>query len=343
LPQRRESKRRGGDQKGQEDTMPRHSLPDRPVRVHRSELAVPATSEKFFAKAAQGPADVIFLDLEDAVAPTRKEEARENAIRGLNEIDWGRKTVAVRVNGADTPWGLRDIIEVVTRCPRLDLVLLPKVGTAFDVQFADELIGRLEPERGDDKRIGIEILIETTLGLANVESIAASSDRLEAIIFGVGDYSVELGTCGEEIGAADPRYAVSPVGAPETRHWNDQWHFAIARIANACRAHGLRAIDGPFANYGDADAYRASALRGAALGCEGKWAIHPSQIEIANEVYSPDAARVQWAREVLEELEAANRDGRGAYGRGAVLIDMAVEKIARSVLQRHELIEGVSA
>jgi len=311
--------------------------------VQRSELAVPATSGKFFAKAAQSPADVIFLDLEDAIAPSRKEEARDAAIRALNEVDWGTKTMAVRVNGADTPWGLRDIIKVVTQCPRLDLVLLPKVRTAFDVQFADELIGRLEPERQDDKRIGIEILIETTLGLANVESIAASSPRLEAIIFGVGDYSIELGTCGEVIGAPDPRYVVSPEGRPGETHWNDQWHFAIARIANACRAHGLRAIDGPFANYGDPEAYRASALRGAALGCEGKWAIHPSQLEIANEVFSPSAERVAWARAILEELEAANLKGQGAYGRGAILIDMAVEKVARSILIRHELVAGGSS
>lgn len=322
--------------------MPLRRLPDRPLRLQRSELAVPATSERFFSKAASGPADFIFLDLEDAIAPARKLDARDAAIRALNELDWGDKTMAVRVNAADTPWGLRDIIEVVTRCPRLDLVLLPKVGTAFDVQFADELIGRLEPERGDDKRIGLEILIETTLGLANVEQIAAASDRLEAIIFGVGDYSVDLGTCGEAIGAADPRYAVAPGGSSDgstgAPHWNDQWHFAIARIANACRANGLRAIDGPFANYGDPDAYRASAERGAALGCEGKWAIHPSQVAIANEVYSPSASRVDWARDILAELDAVNAEGQGAYGRGAVLIDMAVEKIARTVLKRHELV-----
>lgn len=318
--------------------MPQRRQPDRPVRLQRSELAVPATSERFFAKAAGGPADFIFLDLEDAIAPARKLDAREAAIRALNDVDWGSKTMAVRVNAADTPWGLRDIIEVVTRCPRLDLILLPKVGTAFDVQFADELIGRLEPERTDGKRIGLEILIETTLGLANVEDIAAASDRLEAIIFGVGDYSVDLGTCGEAIGAADPRYAVSPDSLPDTAHWNDQWHFAIARIANACRAHGLRAIDGPFANYGDPAAYRASAERGAALGCEGKWAIHPSQVEIANEVYSPSPSRVAWAQDILKELGEVNAGGQGAYGRGAVLIDMAVEKIARTVLTRQDLI-----
>jgi len=314
----------------------------KPIRVQRSELAVPATSEKFFKKAANGPSDFIFLDLEDAIAPGKKLEAREAAIRALNDLDWGSKTMAVRVNGANTPWGLRDIIEVVTRCPRLDMILLPKVNTAFDVEFVDELIGRLEPERSDGKRIGLEILVETTLGLSNVEAIAAASPRLEAIIFGVGDYSIELGTCGEEIGAADPRYVVSPEEQPETGHYNDQWHFAIARIANACRAHGLRAIDGPFANYGNPEAYRASALRGAALGCEGKWAIHPSQVEIANEVFSPEPRRVAWAREILEELEAANNDGLGAYGKGAVLIDMAVEKIARATLKRHQLISELN-
>ncbi len=309
---------------------------ERPVRLHRSELAVPATSERFFEKAARGAADAIFLDLEDAVAPAQKIEAREAAIAALDRIDWGDKTVAVRVNGLDTPWGLRDIIEVVTRARRLDLILLPKVGTPLDVQHVDALIGGLEPERPDGRRIGLEILIETTLGLSNVEAIAACSERLEAMIFGVGDYSIDLGTCGEEIGAPDPRYTVSPgQGAP---HWNDQWHFAIARIANACHAHGLRAIDGPFANYGDPAAYRASASRGAALGCEGKWAIHPSQIEIANEVFRPDAARIAWAHDILASLEAANTGGAGAFGRNNVLIDMAVAKIAESVLKREALI-----
>jgi malyl-CoA/(S)-citramalyl-CoA lyase len=318
----------------------------RTSRVQRSELAVPATSQHFFEKAAHSAADFIFLDLEDAVAPPRKPEAREIAIRALNELDWGNKTMAVRVNGLDTKWAHRDIIEVVTRAPRLDLVMIPKVGTAFDVQFVDALLTGLEREVKRKAKLGIEILIETTLGLANVETIAASSQRLEAMIFGIGDYSIDLRTCGEIIGASDPRYAVltDPDGqGRREKHWNDQWHFALARIANACRAFGLRAIDGPYANFGDPRGFRASAERAAALGFEGKWAIHPSQLEIANEVFSPTAREVGWAREILAKIEAASVGGDGAFGHDGVLIDLAVLKRAQAILDRQAAIDRVSA
>ncbi len=208
-------------------------------RVQRSELAVPATSTHFFERAASGAADFIFLDLEDAVAPARKPEAREIAIEALNRIDWGSKTLAVRINGLDTEWAHRDIIEIASRCPRLDLVMVPKVGTPFDVRFVDALLTGLEREFPRARPLGIEILIETTLGLANVEDIVQASDRLEAVIFGIGDYSIDLRTCGEIIGASDPRYAVltdADAHGGRRLHWNDQWHFALARIANACRA-----------------------------------------------------------------------------------------------------------
>jgi malyl-CoA/(S)-citramalyl-CoA lyase len=318
----------------------------RVARVQRSELAVPATSQHFFEKAARSAADFVFLDLEDAVAPPRKPEAREIAIRALNELDWGNKTMAVRINGLDTEWAHRDIIEIVTRAPRLDLMMIPKVGTAFDVQFVDALLTGLEREIKRETKLGIEILIETTLGVANVEAIAASSQRLEAMIFGIGDYSIDLRTCGEIIGASDPRYAVltDPDGqGRRERHWNDQWHFALARIANACRAFGLRAIDGPYANFGDPTGFRASAERAAALGFEGKWAIHPSQLEIANEVFSPTAREVGWAREILAKIEAASVGGDGAFGHDGVLIDLAVLKRAQAILDRHAAIDRVSA
>lgn len=310
-------------------------------RIQRSELAVPATSERFFDKARHGNADFIFLDLEDAVAPARKRQARETAVKALNEIDWRGKTMAVRVNGLDTEWGHRDIIEVVSRCPRLDLVLLPKCGTARDIGFVDALITGLEREQGAAKRIGIEALIETTLGLAHVEEIAAASDRLEALIFGIGDYSIDLGTCGEIIGASDPRYAVLTdpgAGGVRETHWNDQWHYALSRIANACRAWGLRAIDGPYANFGDPVGYRASAERAAALGFEGKWAIHPSQVDAANEIFSPAPERLAWARSILAEIDATAAAGDGAFGKDGVLIDMAVVKIARAICERHDAI-----
>lgn len=304
-------------------------------RVQRSELAVPATSPHFFQKAAQGPADSIFLDLEDAVAPNRREEGRANAVKALNDVDWGTKIVSVRVNGLDTPWAIADIM-AVARCPRLDMILLPKVQTSEDVRFVDRLLGCLELETPRERRVGIEILIETTRGLAKVEAIAASSPRLEGIIFGVGDYSIELENFDTVFGAPNPEYAV---GGAE----NDQWHFALARIANACRAHGLRPIDGPFANYGDPDAYRASAIRARALGFEGKWAIHPSQVAIANEIFSPTPAQIAWARRIADRMAAAASDGQGAIGIEGVLIDRAHVKLAEKILARATLFQGAVA
>ncbi|MEV4932045.1 CoA ester lyase [Sphingobium sp. LMA1-1-1.1] len=304
-------------------------------RVQRSELAVPATSPHFFQKAAQGPADSIFLDLEDAVAPNRREEGRANAVEALNAVDWGAKMVSVRVNGLDTPWAIADIM-AVARCPRLDMILLPKVQTSEDVRFVDRLLGCMELETPRERGVGIEILIETTRGLAEVEAIAASSPRLEGIIFGVGDYSIELENFDTVFGAPNPEYAV---GGAE----NDQWHFALARIANACRAHGLRPIDGPFANYGDPDAYRASAIRARALGFEGKWAIHPSQVAIANEIFSPTPAQIAWARRIADRMAAAASDGQGAIGIEGVLIDRAHVKLAEKILARATLFQGAVA
>lgn len=306
-------------------------------RLQRSELAVPATSEQFFEKAAKSAADVVFLDLEDAVAPAMKTQARKNTVAALNDLDWGAKTLAVRVNSLDTEWALRDIIEVISHCPRLDLILLPKVGTAFDVQFVDKLIGGLEREQRRDKLIGIEVLIESTLGLSNVESIAASSERLEAMIFGVGDYSLDLQSLDLVFGTPNPAYSVltaADAQGQRARHWNDQWHFALARIANACRAHGLRAIDGPFTDYADTDGYRASAARAAALGFEGKWAIHPSQIALANEIFTPSAEQIAWARRISGLIADAGKAGKGAIGVDGVLVDFAHQKLAARILQR---------
>lgn len=306
-----------------------------PARLQRSELAVPATSQRFFEKARTGPADALFLDLEDAVAPARREEARANAVAALDGLDWGTKTVSVRVNGLGTPWAVSDII-AVARCPRLDMVLLPKVETPGDVEFLDRLLTGLELERPRERPLGIEILIETTKGLANVEAIAAASGRLEGIIFGVGDYSVELENHETVFGSSNPDYAVlaRTEGGEAQRHWGDQWHFALARIANAARAYGRRPIDGPFTNYADPDGFRASCLRARALGFEGKWAIHPSQVAIANEVFSPTAAQVSWARGILGRIEAEAARGGGALGLDGVLIDQAHVKLATRILRR---------
>jgi malyl-CoA/(S)-citramalyl-CoA lyase len=316
--------------------------PVRTPRLQRSELAVPATSPRFFAKAAASAADVIFLDLEDAVAPAKKVEARAQAIAALNDIDWGTKTLAVRVNGLDTPWAHHDILEVAERAPRLDMILLPKAGSAFDVQFVAQILALVEREKGRDKRTGIEVLIETAKGVANVEEIAQASERLEAMIFGVGDYTVEMRTYDEVFGTPSPRYAVLTHGdgaAGRQRHWNDQWHFAMARIANACRAYGLRPVDGPFTDFKDDEGYRASAQRAAALGFEGKWAIHPSQVDLANEAFSPTANQLAWAARITAVMKATTDAGQGAAGAGGVLVDMAHLKMADALTQRQALIE----
>jgi malyl-CoA/(S)-citramalyl-CoA lyase len=322
------------------------AVQDRPARAQRCELAVPATSPRFFAKAAASAADSLFLDLEDAVAPAQKDVARAQAIQALNGVDWGRKTVAVRVNGLDTPWALQDIADVARHAPRLDLILLPKAGSAFDVRFVDQILTLIERETGRSKRVGIEVLIETAKGVANVEEIAQSSERLEAMIFGVGDYTVDMRTYDHVFGRPSERYAVltdADAAGQRQRHWNDQWHFAMGRIATACRAWGLRPIDGPFTDFGDSEGYRACALRAKALGFEGKWAIHPTQIALANEAFSPSGQELAWAADIKALLERTTRDGQGAVGDKGVLIDMAHLKLADSLLQRQELIERSQA
>ncbi|MDB5368476.1 MAG: malyl-CoA lyase [Roseomonas sp.] len=313
-----------------------------PERLHRSELAVPAHSERFFAKAAAGPADVVFLDLEDAIAPAAKDAARAMAIGALNGVAWGARTMAVRVNALGTPWVLRDIVDVVRACPRLDLILLPKAESAADVRFVDQLLTSLEAEAPRDRRIGIEVLLETARGVAYAEEIAASSPRLEAMVFGLGDYAADMRMPDTVFGRPNPDYAVladADANGARARHLNDHWHFALARIANACRAHGLRPVDGPYTDYRDHDGFMASARRARALGCEGKWAIHPSQVEAANAVFSPEPEKVAWARQVTAALEQAKSSGRGAVGVGGVMVDLVHERRALEILHRAAMIE----
>jgi malyl-CoA/(S)-citramalyl-CoA lyase len=292
----------------------------RRFRIQRSELAVPATSQHLFEKAARTAADFVFLDLEDSVAPDQKNDARRNAIAALNDISWGTTTMAVRINALDTPWAHRDIAELVGQCPRLDLIMLPRAGAAFDVQFVDQLLLGLEKEHRREKRIGIETIVETAQGLANVEQIAASSSRLEAIIFGIGDYSMDMH-------AYDAVIGTSPVE-------RDRWQYARARIANACRAFGLRPIDGPFTKYADLAGLRASAEYVAALGFEGKWAIHPTQIPICNEVFSPTPSQVEWAERTLQLMSDATAQGKGAVGHNGSIVDMAHTRLAQAILER---------
>ena len=315
-------------------------------RLHRSELAVPGSSPQFFEKAARSAADVVFLDLEDAVAPDQKVQARGNVIQALNEIDWGDKTLTVRINGLDTHYMYRDVIEVIEQGgERLDLIMIPKVGTAADVYALDMLVTQCEAAVGRKKRIGFSHIIETALGMANVDAIAAASPRNEALHFGVADYAASTRAQTTSIGGPNPAYAVLTDPAPDpaeagsrARHWGDMWHYALARMVVAARAHGLRPIDGPFGDYSDPEGYRAAAARAAALGCEGKWAIHPSQIALANEVMGPPAAEVEKARRILAAMAQARKDGKGAVSLDGRLIDIASIRQAEALVAKADQI-----
>ncbi|WP_372002394.1 CoA ester lyase [Tistrella mobilis] len=315
-------------------------------RLNRSELAVPGSSPKFFEKAAKGPSDVIFLDLEDAVAPDDKEQARKNVIQALNDIDWrgNGKTMSVRINGLDTHYMYRDVVDVVEQAGHnLDLIMIPKIGTAGDVYALDMLVTQIEQAKGIKHRIGFELIIETALGMANINEIAKASPRLESLHFGVADYSASTRARTTNIGGANAEYGVlteADASGKRDYHWGDQWHYAISRMVVAARANGLRPIDGPFGDISDPDGYRAQALRSAALGCEGKWAIHPSQVDIANEVMSPSEKDVTKARRILEAMEQAQKEGRGAVTLDGKLIDIASIRQAQGIVAKADQIAG---
>jgi malyl-CoA/(S)-citramalyl-CoA lyase len=308
-----------------------------PARLHRSELAVPGSNPALFEKAAASLADVIFLDLEDAVAPDDKLQARRHVIAGLNDIDWGAKTLMVRINGLDTHYMYRDVIEVVEACQRLDMILIPKVGVAADLYALDMLVTQVENAVRRPKRLGFEVLIETALGLANVEAIAQSSPRLEAMSFGVADYAASTRARTTVIGGVHPDSGVladASADGERAYFWTDPWHAAQTRMLVACRAYGLRPIDGPFGDYGDAAGFISAARRAAVLGFEGKWAIHPSQIPLANEVFTPTAAEINKAQRIVAAMQAAAREGRGAVSLDGRLIDLASIRMAQSLLDK---------
>jgi len=300
-------------------------------RLQRSELAVPGSSPALFEKAAASDVDYVFLDLEDAGAPGDKVQARLNVIEGLRDIDWRGlgKTISVRINGIDTHYMYRDVVDVVEQAgEHLDTILIPKVGVAADVYMVDAMVSQIEEACGLTEKIGIEALIETTLGMANVESVAVSRPRLEAMHFGVADYAASCRARTTNIGGLNPDYP------------GDQWHQALSRMLVACRAYGLRPIDGPFGDFNDPDGYIDGARRAAALGYEGKWAIHPSQVALANEVFSPPVAEVDRAHRILVALEEAAAEGRGAAQLDGRMIDAASARMAENVVAQAAAIEN---
>jgi len=301
-------------------------------RLQRSELAVPGSNPKMFEKALNSTADYVFLDLEDAVAPDDKVQARKNVIDALNDLDWrgNGKTVSVRINSIDTHYMYRDVIEVVEQAgENLDTILLPKAGTASDIYMLSAMLNQIETYKDYKNRIGIEVLIETTLGMANVMEIAKKGrdERLEAMHFGVADYAASCRARTTIIGGLNPDYP------------GDQWHAGLSQMLVACRAYGLRPIDGPFGDLNDPESYKDAARRGAALGFEGKWAIHPSQIELANEIYTPPDSEISHAKQIIIALNEAAKAGRGAAQLNGRMIDAASAKMAENIVNSDKAIQ----
>ncbi|SOZ18211.1 putative citrate lyase/aldolase [Cupriavidus taiwanensis] len=295
-------------------------------RLRRCQLSVPGSSEKMMAKAAGMGVDFVFLDLEDAVAPSEKRPARRKIVDALNGLDWGRTTRCVRINDLTTEYAYEDIIEVVEGAGRnLDVIMLPKAMSAADVQFVDKLLSMMEKKLGLHHRIGIDVLIEEVEAMMNVEAIAASTPRLECLIFGMGDYSASQGVSMRDIGGSG--------GYP-----GDIWHYQRQRLTIAARAHRLDAVDGPFADFRSPDAFREEARRAMILGMVGKWAIHPSQVELAQDVFSPAAADVARARDMIRAYDEALSQGLGAVQYEGKMIDIASVRIVRNLVQRADLI-----
>lgn len=299
--------------------------------LRRSELAVPASNDNMFEKGARCGADLVFLDLEDAVAPAFKQEARMKAIAALNDIDWGHTARAVRINGLDTQWCHDDVIDVVSKAgANLDTIIVPKARRARDVWWVDVLLTQLESKLGLPNRIRLEVLIEEVEGLANAEEIAVASPRLDALIFGVGDFSLSQGA------RVDTNFA--PVG----EYPGDIWAYARNKVIVAARIAGIDAIDAPYPDYRDLAGYQRDARRASLLGYTGKWAIHPDQVPVANRVYAPTADEIARAEANVAAYRAAEEQGRGAVGVNGVLVDAAHVKQAEQTLARAALIRRAS-
>ncbi|WP_170583186.1 L-malyl-CoA/beta-methylmalyl-CoA lyase [Ruegeria arenilitoris] len=310
--------------------------PAAPARPNRCQLFGPGSNTKLFPKMAASAADVINLDLEDSVAPSDKDTARANVIEALNTVDWGNKYMSVRINGLDTPYWYRDVVDLLEQAgDRLDQIMIPKVGCAEDVYAVDALVTAIERAKGRTKPISFEVIIESPAGIAHVEDIAASSPRLQAMSLGAADFAASMGMQTTGIGGTQENYYMLREGQ---KYWSDPWHWAQAAIVAACRTHGVLPVDGPFGDFSDDEGYIAQARRSATLGMVGKWAIHPKQIALANQVFTPSDEAVAEAREILAAMEQAKANGEGATVYKGRLVDIASIKQAEVIVAQAELI-----
>jgi citrate lyase subunit beta/citryl-CoA lyase len=280
-------------------------------------------------KAAAALADVVCIDLEDAVAPSAKEASRANVIRALTELDFGHSVRAYRMNGLDTYFAYRDLLEVAEAVgDRLDLVIVPKVNQPEDVYLVDTLLSQIEEYKGFGRRIGIEALIETAMGCLNADQIASASSRLETIIFGPGDYAASLQMPQDSIGVMDENDALYP---------GHRWHYAMQRVVVAARAYGKRCVDGAYADITDIEGFKHVCEIARVMGFDGKWVIHPSQIPPANAIFTPPSIQVAWARKVVDEYENVSRQGKGAIAVDGKMVDAASLRMAQHIIERDKL------
>lgn len=310
--------------------------PTAPARPNRCQLFGPGSRPAIFEKMASSQADVINLDLEDSVAPSDKDSARANIIAAIGALDWGNKTLSVRINGLDTPYWYRDVVDLLEQADeRLDQIMIPKVGCAADVYAVDALATAVETAKGRKKKIAFEVIIESAAGIAHVEEIAASSPRLQAMSLGAADFAASMGMQTTGIGGTQENYYMLQEGQ---KYWSDPWHWAQAAIVAACRTHGVLPVDGPFGDFSDDEGFRAQARRSATLGMVGKWAIHPKQVAIANEVFTPSEEAVAEARAILDAMEKATQGGEGAAVYKGRLVDIASIKQAEVIVRQSEMI-----
>ncbi|WP_411957952.1 L-malyl-CoA/beta-methylmalyl-CoA lyase [Paracoccus homiensis] len=312
--------------------------PQPPARLNRCQLFGPGSRSALFEKMAKSDADVINIDLEDSVAPDDKPTALKQTIEAISDIDWGNKTLSVRINGLDTPFWYRDVVDLLEQAgDRLDQIMIPKVGNAGDIYAVDALVTAIERAKGRKKPIAFEVIIESAAGICHVEEIAAASPRMQAISLGAADFAASMGMATTGIGGTQENYYMVRDGQ---KYWPDPWHWAQTAIVAACRTHGLLPVDGPFGDFSDKDGFVAQARRSATLGMVGKWAIHPSQIALANEVFSPSADAVTEAREILAAMQEATKSGAGATVYKGRLVDIASIKQAEVIVRQAELIAG---
>ncbi|MBN2907548.1 MAG: L-malyl-CoA/beta-methylmalyl-CoA lyase [Rhodobacteraceae bacterium] len=306
------------------------------ARPNRCQLFGPGSRPAIFEKMATSAADVINLDLEDSVAPDDKATARQNVIQAIGDIDWGNKHLSVRINGLDTPYWYQDVVALLENASdRLDQIMIPKAGCAADIYAVDALVTAVERARGRTKPIAFEVIIESAAGIAHVEEIAAASPRLQAMSLGAADFAASMGMQTTGIGGTQENYYMAHEGA---KYWSDPWHWAQTAIVAACRTHGVLPVDGPFGDFSDDEGFRAQALRSATLGMVGKWAIHPKQVTLANEVFTPSDAAVAEAREILAAMEKAKAEGAGATVYKGRLVDIASIKQAEVIVRQAAMI-----